>query len=333
MTLWRWCGLSVIGAALIVLFPGSALFAATHFPCTTCHADKMRDKLDRAVHMADAGECDTCHQPVAGLRHPREKSSITVPPPRSADLCYRCHKRVTAEVVHAPVAAGECTVCHVPHRTPGSSLLKKKGADLCFMCHQRAGFTHRYGHGPVKGGNCLYCHDPHGSGSKKLLRKFGAGLCFDCHDRALEVGESVHEPVGYGECWGCHAIHGSQHRQLLKGNFDEEMYFPYERSRYELCFLCHRPELAEAQTTELTGFRNGHYNLHFLHVNKGDRGRSCKACHDPHKAEQPRLVMPEVPGFGTWSIPMFFTVTSNGGTCVVGCHKPKTYDRIEPVTY
>jgi len=67
--------------------------------------------------------------------------------------------------------------------------------------------------------------------------------------------------------------------------------------------------------------------------NKGDRGRSCKACHDPHKAEQPRLVMPEVPGFGTWSIPMFFTVTSNGGTCVVGCHKPKTYDRIEPVIY
>jgi hypothetical protein len=26
-------------------------------------------------------------------------------------------------------------------------------------------------------------------------------------------------------------------------------------------------------------------------------------------------------------------VTENGGTCVVGCHKPKSYDRFRPVTY
>jgi hypothetical protein len=32
-------------------------------------------------------------------------------------------------------------------------------------------------------------------------------------------------------------------------------------------------------------------------------------------------------------LPVNFTQTKNGGTCVVGCHKPKDYDRVNPVKY
>jgi hypothetical protein len=34
-----------------------------------------------------------------------------------------------------------------------------------------------------------------------------------------------------------------------------------------------------------------------------------------------------------WSYPINFTEAENGGTCVVGCHKPKDYDRLNPVVY
>ena len=33
-----------------------------------------------------------------------------------------------------------------------------------------------------------------------------------------------------------------------------------------------------------------------------------------------------------WMLPIKYTQTKNGGSCVVGCHKPKGYDRINPVT-
>ncbi|MDK2793350.1 MAG: hypothetical protein PWQ25_2213, partial [Deferribacteres bacterium] len=34
-----------------------------------------------------------------------------------------------------------------------------------------------------------------------------------------------------------------------------------------------------------------------------------------------------------WELPINFTKTKTGGSCVVGCHKPKEYDRLNPVKY
>lgn len=326
--------LPVLSLTLAVLFPPSVLGGDVQFPCLTCHADKVRDKLSRNVHMSEAADnCVSCHPLAQGLRHPRDKASVTVPPQKSGSLCYRCHEREAANFVHAPFAAGECTACHAPHRAPAAGLLKKKGASLCFTCHKEQSFDPLFTHGPVIGGNCLFCHEPHRSDQRKLLRKFGAGLCLDCHGNSLAEGVSVHEPVGFGDCAGCHDIHGSASRKILKGQFAEDLYMPYNRSNFALCFLCHPHELAESPVTALTGFRNGNDNLHYLHINKGDRGRSCKACHDPHSARQEKLVLDKVPGFGSWDIPIFFTTTTTGGTCVVGCHKPKDYDRLQPVSY
>jgi hypothetical protein len=31
--------------------------------------------------------------------------------------------------------------------------------------------------------------------------------------------------------------------------------------------------------------------------------------------------------FGKWNIPMRWVESAGGGTCYVGCHRPKSYDR------
>ena len=252
-------------------------------------------------------------------------------------LCYKCHDKSTGKPFpHFPPTAdvGECTGCHDPHRKETESLLKKRGAALCFMCHKETWFKNRFNHGPVAAGSCLLCHDPHGSKGRMLLRKFGSALCFDCHDSSLAKGRSVHEPVAEGNCDACHQVHGSANPYILFKYFPEELYLPYRSENFALCFSCHNMGLAEEELTEkATGFRNGDRNLHYVHINKTDKGRSCKVCHDPHAAGQQKLITEKVPGFGKWEIPIFYTKTDTGGTCIVGCHKPKTYDRVHPVTY
>jgi len=46
--------------------------------------------------------------------------------------------------------------------------------------------------------------------------------------------------------------------------------------------------VTEPETRTLTNFRDGARNLHFLHVNKAVRGRTCRACHEVHASKQPR---------------------------------------------
>jgi hypothetical protein len=109
---------------------------------------------------------------------------------------------------------------------------------------------------------------------------------------------------------------------------------PYKPSDYALCFQCHNNEIATKEFTDtLTGFRNGNLNLHYLHVNS-EKGRSCKACHEIHAGNQEKHIAREVPyGKSNWMLPVKFTKTESGGTCVTGCHKEKPYDREEPVKY
>jgi predicted CXXCH cytochrome family protein len=145
-------------------------------------------------------------------------------------------------------------------------------------------------------------------------------------------GKSVHPPVAEGDCAACHAPHGTQLHHLLKQAVPTEMYQSFDKSNFALCFGCHADTLADSKLTDSeTNFRNGMFNLHYQHVNKLDKGRSCKVCHDPHASSQPRLISNKVPGFGRWGIPIRYTKTEVGGTCVVGCHKPKSYDRINPI--
>ena len=85
--------------------------------------------------------------------------------------------------------------------------------------------------------------------------------------------------------------------------------------------------LKDAQTTTLTNFRDGSRNLHFLHVNKADMGRTCRACHDVHAAKQDHIIRDGVPyGSKGWVLKLNYKQTPTGGTCEKTCHAAKTYD-------
>lgn len=335
MGLWKRLRVfTALGVTLFVSFSCPSLLSAKQLGCLECHSDLLARTQGKRIHRPVAvADCLSCHQPDPVKKHPAEKGSIALAR-KGASLCNTCHNDMADKnFVHAPVASGDCTACHDPHGASSPQLLKEKGAALCLLCHENK-YKMKFPHGPVAGGNCLFCHDPHSSDNRMLLKKYGSALCFSCHDSSLTKGQYVHEPVGYGECTACHDVHGSSYRKLLKQNFSEAFYMSYSSSNYALCFICHNKELPLDQRTDtITGFRNGDRNLHYLHVNKADKGRSCKACHDPHSAGQERLVEERVPGFGKWDIPMFFTKTATGGTCIVGCHKPKSYDRINSVVY
>lgn len=317
---------------LLLLAAGASAASLPGIPdaCNTrCHKSKVREQFVHGPVGAD--DCIACHRPVSG-EHPRDRGVFRLAGEREK-LCYLCHEeKAVRRVVHPPVAQGDCLACHDPHQSPYAMQLKGLGSELCFRCHDKEPFKQSHGHAPVASGNCLQCHDPHQSDNRFLLKADGAGLCFLCHDKNLALGVSKHKPVAEGECVKCHAPHGSAWPKLLKDAFPAPFYLSYAQDNFALCFDCHEKNIAQDRRTDtLTGFRNGDFNLHYLHINKPDKGRSCKTCHDPHAARQQRLIKEHIPGFGTWEIPIRYTKTETGGTCVVGCHKPKTYDRVRPV--
>ena len=323
----------LMGIAAITLVAKERTAEAAGAENCGCHPYKS-DKT--FVHLpVKNGECISCHKP-SGLRHPKvKKEAFLLTDKGKVGLCNECHERKdTKKHVHPPVATGDCMDCHDPHQSDNKSQLKGAGAELCYMCHEKSKMDRTFSHQPIAEGKCLSCHDPHQSDNKFMLKAEGVNLCMTCHNKAEFTGKSVHAPVAAGDCSACHAPHGSQYSHLLKLTFPDEMYQSFEKSNFALCFSCHSNTIADNERTDTeTNFRNGMFNLHYLHVNKVPKGRSCKVCHDPHAAGQPRLISNKIPGFGRWRIPIRYTKTEIGGTCVVGCHKPKSYDRINPVDY
>jgi predicted CXXCH cytochrome family protein len=140
-----------------------------------------------------------------------------------------------------------------------------------------------------------------------------------------------HGPVSDGTCSGCHQVHGGDISRLLNKPYPEEFYSPFELERFELCFSCHDQQLVvQPKTDGLTRFRNGEVNLHFLHVNKDRRGRTCRACHNTHASTNPLHIREAVP-YGNWQLPINFTKSDTGGACAPGCHQELGYDRETPV--
>ena len=173
-------------------------------------------------------------------------------------------------------------------------------------------------------------------------------LCMSCHDKSVGISKDevlgaftneikdkkfMHGPVGQKDCKGCHSTHGSEHFRLLAKEYPPQFYAPFDTENYELCFSCHPESLVLAsETDDLTGFRNGNQNLHYLHVNKPRRGRTCRSCHATHASNLPRHIRESVP-YGKWDLPIQFAKTETGGSCKPGCHLPFVYDRQSPVSY
>jgi len=315
--------------------------------CASCHADVTKGRKEVHGPVA-AGNCATCHN-AHSSDHPR----LLVAEGRA--LCLGCHKDMaqqlqTVKNIHKP-AEGECLQCHEPHASNQKMQLKAPPLDLCLSCHaqvKKAAEEFPFKHSAITQGQaCLNCHTPHGSDLARLMKRDPVASCLTCHNKAItkangsvvasmaevaQPGFDKHGPIRDGNCSGCHTLHGGQLPRLLTKPYPETFYQPFKAEAYALCFGCHDQQLVlAAQTEGLTRFRNGSTNLHFVHVNKPEKGRTCYACHNTHASRNPAHIRESVP-FGNWEIPIRFQVTPTGGACEPGCHRTAVYDRVKAAT-
>ncbi len=314
--------------------------------CFECHDDEIIKA--KWVHgPAAVGGCIACHEPHVSDYEKNLRA-------KGSELCYMCHTDkaesiLQAAFVHKPVTE-DCAGCHNPHSAAKEYMLEADAPDLCIGCHED--IKDQVNNVSVKHGaidrdkSCLNCHDAHMSQIAKNLKMEPMDLCLSCHDREYkrEKGASVsnitkwlnenkehHGPIKQKDCSGCHNPHGSNSFRILRNDYPPTFYKPFAVENYNLCFGCHEKTIAlNPDTTKLTNFRNGNQNLHFLHVNKAIKGRTCRACHETHASNYPKHIRESVP-FGVWDLPVNFEKTESGGSCAPGCHKIKQYDRVKKV--
>ncbi|HEY6008599.1 MAG TPA: cytochrome c3 family protein [Geobacteraceae bacterium] len=309
--------------------------ATTSELCFACH-DPAKTKKKVVHGPVAAGDCNICHNP-----HSSPYPGLTEE--QGSKLCLLCHldrqEEFQRKYVHKPVI-NDCYQCHDSHGSDYPFMLYDEGKQLCYKCHQRVKElieTSAVQHTALKQSECTACHTAHSSNYPRQLKSPTKDNCYVCHTEMgaqVSSAKKLHGPVQQNDCYACHDPHGSNYVAVLKKPFPPTFYMPYKTENYALCFDCHNKDIALNQfTTKLTDFRNGDNNLHFLHVNKDPKGRSCKSCHEMHAGNQEKHIRPEVPFGAKWMLPVQFTKTATGGRCVVGCHKPKDYDRNNPVTY
>ena len=119
-----------------------------------------------SVHAAYAQrQCNACHDPDAQMEVRGEP----------ADYCAACHPRYFSdEVEHDPVASGDCSMCHQPHRSTYEHLLNDTVYTLCSECHGELEDLSEEAHSDPAAKNCTTCHEAH-FGSAPLLRPGYAG--------------------------------------------------------------------------------------------------------------------------------------------------------------
>jgi predicted CXXCH cytochrome family protein len=257
-------------------------------------------------------------------------------------FCFDCHDDFPKKMKgfafkHDPAAGGDCLACHVDHKDEEKLILKKEGAALCYECHDDMS-AGKSVHAPVAGGKCTSCHNPHGSMNKKMLVASPKQLCEKCHAGSPEFKRKVTHTALEDGCSDCHRPHSSENPKLLAKNLVMDRLALFDPKQAELCFSCHDEKNFTTPRTEDTGFRIGQTSLHSLHLMGGATpnkygiikkkdGQTCFACHLPHTADQEMMLRTEYQCTGTFCYTMRYVKNDKGGTCIVGCHKPRTYSR------
>lgn len=301
--------------------------------CTGCHSDIIEKKL---VHFPASESCEDCHlkneetHPVNGVKG----FSLAE---EGAQLCYMCHDNLnTQKQVHYPVADGNCVQCHSPHSSDNLFLLKEAPTStMCFTCHDKEITENKKVHLPYGQGDCAACHDPHQSNFNVFLKKESNDLCVSCHQKTIwktykekEQAQNslyIHAAIEMGGCSSCHNPHSSDRYSLLTKNFPIGLYSAAEKENFALCFGCHDSDMLNEDAKNITSFRNGDQNLHFLHIN-GEKGRNCNSCHDMHSSTNEHLILNKLM-FGNWEMQMKYKPDENGGSCAPGCHGETKYFR------
>lgn len=316
--------------------------------CFSCH-DDAPFKVKFMHGPAAVGNCTECHDPHASNEKALLKGAVR-------DLCLKCHAdfaqaMAAAGFTHPPVKEGPCTACHNPHGSDVKMFLKQPMPELCIGCHTKIGKKMKdvkVKHKPLtEEQSCANCHLAHYSPGKGLLISDQVSTCLLCHGvdnlgnpalknikKDMEGKKNLHGPIKKGQCKDCHDPHGSGSFRLLRGNYPSELYINYKEGTYDGCLLCHEKNLLRfPETTLYTKFRNGKRNLHYVHVSKSRKGRTCRICHEPHASDMNKMINKDGLQFGEWKIPLNWQQTNTGGSCLPGCHKLLKYDRVKPATY
>lgn len=320
--------------------------------CLGCHVSTS-DTAHR-FELANGGKqlCAQCHST-------RDTMKV-LHPPVSEGLCLNCHDPHASDH-HARLRINvfdTCTTCHPSKKNQNDAAANKHGAldeqqnpRVCVSCHEAHQSDHprRLIDWPVEK-VCAQCHDkvqktPAGEPLLAVTAWLGK------HDQV----EMRHGPVREGQCPECHEPHGTSDWRMLKGPYPGTPYAPFvSKDTYGLCFRCHdqrlvttqkltEPPVSNQDTTKdfakqalpegerlvrggTTGFRNADENLHFRHVNKLDKGRVCRFCHDVHASENPKHIRTATT-FGGWEFKLNYKKTVTGGSCWPGCHVERRYDR------
>ena len=315
--------------------------------CASCHPDTIADKSHVHGPIA-AGACDSCHS-----AHSSKFGKLL--PAKGRDLCLSCHAEMKSQMASVKfthkAVEGDCNDCHDPHASSFAMQIKKDPLSLCSNCHQKVATSatqSMFKHSVVTNdAACLNCHTAHGGDLAKLMRAEPVDVCMKCHQQdqkdptgrvvknvavATDARSVKHGPIRDGNCAGCHETHGSNVSRLLAKPYPEAFYQSFAQEKYDLCFTCHDKQLVLTEkTANLTAFRNGDRNLHFVHVNR-EKGRNCRSCHETHASTNELHVRNSVP-FGKWEMPIKFARSDSGGSCSPGCHKPYAYDRNAPIDY
>jgi predicted CXXCH cytochrome family protein len=311
--------------------------------CLICHGDDPFMKKQNLHEPVAEGACILCHE-----SHSSWRPKLLVA--EGTELCTVCHEekiQLDRQMRHVHPALDEgCVNCHDPHSSDLPAQILAEPRKLCVSCHEEIEQLIATGpivHSPVnQSRQCETCHYGHSSMLPKLLKKSPLDTCLTCHDREiilkdgrktedmvalLKENPNHHGPIRQADCSACHNPHASPYFNLLREAYPELFYAPFDLNNYKLCFECHRSELVSSKNgVGLTQFRNGELNLHYVHVNREDRGRTCRACHAVHASKNYAHVSESVP-YGQWSYKVSFEPSDNGGKCGSACHKARQYDR------
>jgi predicted CXXCH cytochrome family protein len=296
----------------------------------------------------EVGDCSLCHQ----RKNPRDPGPVTIAGDKGCTVCHEEFVELakSRRFRHAPGEVG-CTACHNPHNSSSKTLLLRQAPALCLDCHSgiTAMMNLQVKHAAVtQGASCMNCHNPHASNVEHLLSRLPFDQCVQCHGKdgltdgagvrltniatLLEQNKVHHGPVAQKDCSACHEPHGSSIFRLLRAAYPPTFYAPFDVKTYEMCFSCHDEQLVTTEkTTTATRFRDGDRNLHFLHVNKPDRGRTCRACHEVHASQKVYQIRESVP-FGSrgYLLKVNFIKRADCGDCTQTCHTARAYTNLAP---
>lgn len=247
--------------------------------CMRCHGDVTGSSVvvdTKRVHLpVYQRDCIACHNPHVG-----EKKLLNEEPEKLCGGCHGLFLRGVKNVHGVFTQGGTCPTCHKPHISDYEPLLQKPQTELCSDCHKNVLPTDseelKLMHGALTKGLCTGCHNPHGTNTEKLLKEERDGLCRKCHLKLItdENGKQLdylHGPVGAGNCTACHDLghrHGKQ----------DDLFLVVKKKK--VCPLCHDVSMEHVPQNYASKMR--------------EVGNDCLKCHNPHGANNPKMIHAEM---------------------------------------